>query len=227
MNRLLLPLFLTLGLLGSAQANIKLGFSFSPELLSGTDEELFVGSTWTFDISISQTTYNDFDNIGLPYVDIDSVNLTISGSGVAENNGTFAITPENSSAFVAIPSNTTHGYPITELTGWGAATFEFADGVSVDYLNPSGVHVATPNVGDTVSSEHFNGLELNRALDIATGGEFGAVYSIPTGIVVTAISVPEFSNSSLLLGTMSLFFLFCRRRSRCRSNLGQSELIDP
>jgi len=102
---------LILSLTGTcALANLQIGFSFQPELLAGTDDQQLVGSTWTLSINVSQSNYGDLQGSNLPYASPDSVQLTISGSGISNNNGTFDLTPSDPENVAVAPTNGTYAY---------------------------------------------------------------------------------------------------------------------
>lgn len=191
-----------------AQAVINLSISFTPVSSNGGDTNGFIGSTWNFVMTSSQTEYVNVS--GLTAVVSDSVTLTISGAGNPGYNGSYPLVETNTTNFTAFPSYFNTQYFLNTTTG-AASTFNFGSPV----LTVSGVSGFGPDVvssqpwpGDPIEASDFEGALLS-AINILIEGE---VYDFGSGTMGAA--VPEPSTYAALFGLAALGVAALRRQRK-------------
>lgn len=198
-------------------------FSFQPAFDSGTDDAGMTGATMRFDVSLPGARYLLGPNTAVgdfAYAPAN-VTLTVTGSSVPANNGTFTITPANGDQFGALPNYQTGGYsaPLVSLDHDSgevllpAESFVFGpNSVSVSFFTP---YQNPPNTtagdGDPVLVSHWNGLTFSNNDAFQIGGAFFYGFQ---GAVVSA--VPEPSDYALAGGMMMAGFAAFRRHRRSR-----------
>ncbi len=171
-------------------------FSFQPTYISGTDDQGMNGSTWSFRSVISQSNYGGLlpDNAAAAIP--GSVQLTVSGSSVPANNGTFTLMERDTTDFVIFPD--LRGTILWDDTSGGVSDFTFGT-VVVNFFAPEGSNVASPVPGDPILANHFDGASWG---DVAfTIG--AATFSMPTTPVVASSSCTplEFGDAPDTYGT--------------------------
>lgn len=183
------------------------------------------GSTLRFDITLAGSNYLLAPNSGVgdfAYTPA-SVTLTVSGSSVPSNNGTFTITPANGDGFGALPNYQTGGYsaPMVSLAHDSgevllpAEAFVFGpNSVSVSFFTPyQSPPTSTAGSGDPILVSHWNGLTFsnNDAFQIGSAYFYGFQGAI--------VAVPEPSDYAWTSGLALAGFIGLRfvRKSRYQS----------
>lgn len=201
-----------------ARAVINIDLTFSPQLLSGSDFFGLQGSTFVFDIQVTEENYQAGGLSFLTQVEVplEQISLTVSGSTSAD--GTYAMTA-SAGLTTTLQAN---------IAGSGAAFFDvfgvglsyqadnlFQIGRSGDSFNPSGSNVATPQRGDAIAASHFDGLVFSESgftITPVNPSDPSGRFSFTNGIVTASAVVPEPSTYTALMGLTALIFVALRRR---------------
>jgi len=192
------------------QAIITLGIETTLNLTTDpvTDTAGMNGATMRYTFLLAETYSNLGGFIGAVST---SAEVTVSGSSVPENNGTFSIADGTHVNFAFIPffSNASFLMFDPNLTN---ADFTFGNAVSVSVHGlGSSLLGSAPSVGSTVEASHFNGITIsNDAFNLGDGN-----YSFSNAPVTAAVvAVPEAQTVSALIGMLILGFIAYRRRCR-------------
>ena len=211
---------LTAALLGgvSAHAALLITYSTQPQYESGPDDAGITGATLTFNATVNQATYSSAGGFGpiplFPYASVSSVSLTVSGSSVPGNNGTFNLTSDFA-PFVASPNDGFgYGFPLagSDPGGFFGLYFTFGpNSVVVQNLAIYGPNITSPAPGDAILASHFEGMVVNG--DSGSYQIGGALFQIPNTTVHASITpVPEPAEYAALTGMALAGFDLWRRR---------------
>lgn len=198
-------LFALLVSLSTGQATVLLQYSFSPQFVDNDDVYGLLGSTWSFDILITQPTYTGTSS---PRAFADEVWLTVTDSSVPANNGSFLLTDIEDIAFVVKPQRSNWGqmgignpgiFSPGEMSFGGMTSVEF-------YLNTkqSG-DIPSISIGDPVQASDFDNLLSGQVFHTLTTDEYAAHYDGAAG-TFQATNVPEAGTWAALMG-MAVFAL--------------------
>lgn len=202
---------------GSARAGVLiLDFSFQPTYVDGADTAGMSGSTMTFSVTVDQATYSSYsdgDGGFVPYALASAVSLTVSGSSVPANNGTWSLTSP-SAPFAVIPQEQYgNAYALLGYNG-GATGVDFHFGPNsalvANFAAYSGSPLSGPAPGSAVKASDFNGLVLADR-DVQINGTF---FNGLDGTVVHATMVPEPATYAVMSGAGLLAFAGWRRHGR-------------
>ncbi len=204
-TKLLVAAFSTL--LGTASLSAEIVFSWTLDLslASGTDAQQMDGASMTFIGTVTDTTYTA-QGWGTDVTAVlPSFDIVVSGSGNANNNGTFAMTldfyvpttlTDNYGSFVALVNS-----------GGGAAFFSFGDADAVMTLFGTKPENSSAVFGGPVSAADFEGATLNPdTLQIS-----GSTYSFGSASISV---VPEPASAAAFAGLATLCVACVGRRRR-------------
>ena len=218
-KRLLATLASIIGLTTTALAVVQLSFSYQPQLIDGDNSDGFVGSTWSFDITLAQNSYSAFDNsypsylAGQPYALVDTATLTVTGASVPTNNGVFPIVDGNGSNLIVIPNHDLNDRVyFLESDGDEHVNFQFGTSeFSILLFSEFNPVVPMSEPGDFIQAEHFNGLTFDPAW--ATYGGPEATFRFPAGTTVSAVPEPGTWAAMIGLAGFGMAIYYTARRA--------------
>lgn len=198
-------------LLGTASVSAEVVFSWTLNLslATGSDEQQMNGASMTFTGVTSETTYSNH-GWGEVTVVLPTFDVTVSGSGNSNNNGTFAMVLDFSSP-ATLPNYHGSFLALANKDG-GDASFSFGDASTYMTLWGTKPESSTAYFGGPISASDFDGALLNPGSIWISG----STYTFESAVVTSA--VPEPASAAALAGIATLAVVGAsRRRHAARS----------